>query len=351
MRNRTKVLLSAAIAVTGTIGFSSVTKAVVTIDGTITGDTGYSLVSTQDLITTSQAGDGGAPQSAAQEATATSTGDFTNLSNAYAQIDPTADALDLFIGGSLEEDNDSKYQVALDINGNGVSSLAGQTIAGSASSTSLQKITFPGAFKPTALFTIFPGQPNTSGVVTMTGTPNTTYTGAAVFGVSYTDLTGLGYAAPTTVQAVLNNALVHTPVGTGAAANVGSGELADPGFAGANTGLELSIPLSTLGYTPGASIEAFVFPTVGQDGRTDDQILSPFTSFADSNGYDYTYIDTGNSLNSSGIRQFDSGVYPGAGYFTINAPAAVPEPASLGLLAMGSLGLLARRRSGKANSR
>jgi hypothetical protein len=322
-----RACLAAAVALT----LAGAAQAVPLIDGTLAPGEGYSLVSTQLNVTTSQSSDGGGPGELAQEANAGSTGHFTNLSNAYAQIDPVANALDLFIGGSMEEDNDSKYQIALQLNGNGVTSLAGQTINGAATSANLDKIMFSNGFAPSALFTIFPGQPNSTGVINMSGSVGTA-TGAH-FGVSYTDLTGLGYAAPASVGAVLNNTLVNTAVGSGSGS--------DPGFANASTGLEVSIPLASLGYTPGTPINVLAFPTIGSDGRTNDQILAPFTSFADSNGYDYTYIDNSNSTSSPTGRQFVQAVYPGAGFFTVTAP--VPEPTSLAALGLAAVGLLSGR--------
>jgi MYXO-CTERM domain-containing protein len=312
------------------------TNAQIAVTGTLNTGEGYKLVATQDLVTDSQASDGGGPGGASAEATASSTGDFTNLSNAYAFID-SSNNLNLFIGGSMEEDNDSKYYIALQTTSGGVTNLNGQTIAGAANNSSIDKVVFTtasGSFAPTSLFVVYPGGATANSQTVMNGAPHTTYTGGAVYGVSYTDLTGHGYAAPADVNAVLNNDLENTPVGAG-----GSG---DPGFAGASTGLELSIPLTSLGYTPGSDVKAFVFPTIGQDGRTNDQELSPFTSFADSNGYDYTYIDNNNSLNGNPDRQFDQGVYPGIGYFDI-AGYPTPEPASLSVLALGGLALLRRR--------
>lgn len=334
MRKNGKRMCGAVLFSAAAVTVCTVVKAAPTIDGTLSAGEGYTLVSTQTNVTTSQSSDGGGPGGQGNEATAGSTGNFTNLSNVYAQIDPAADAVDLFIGGSMEEDNDSKYQIALQLNPNGVSSLAGQNINGGASNASLDKIMFNG-FKPSALFTVFPGQPTSSGIVNLSGSVNTSP--GVLFGVSYTDLTGLGYSAPSSVQAILNNALVNTAVGTGSAS--------DPGFANASTGLEISIPLSTLGYTPGTPIEAFVFPTIGSDGRTDNQILAPFTYGTDSNGYDYTYIDSSNSSVGSSVgRQFVESVYPGAGFFTIPAAAAVPEPASLTVLGLIGGALLGRRR-------
>jgi hypothetical protein len=332
MRKNGKLVCGAVLFSAASLTVCTAVRGAVIIDGSLSGGEGYSLVSTQLNVTTSQSSDGGGQGGAAQEATATSTGNFTNLSNAYAQIDPVANALELFIGGSMEEDNDSKYQIALQLNGNGVTSLNGQTINGAASSSSLDKVMFTNGFAPTALFTIFPGQPNNSGTINMSGGVGTA-TGAH-FGVSYTDLTGLGYTAPSSVQAMLNNSLVNTAVGSGSGS--------DPGFANASSGLEISIPLASLGYTPGTSINVLAFPTIGSDGRTNDQILAPFTSFPDSNLYDYTYIDNSNSTSSPTGRQFVQAVYPGAGFFTVPA-AAVPEPASLAV--MGLLGgvLLGRR--------
>jgi hypothetical protein len=65
----------------------------------------------------------------------------------------------------------------------------------------------------------------------------------------------------------------------------------------------------------------------------------PFTSFPDTNLYDYTYIDKSNSTASPTGRQFVQAVYPGTGYFTVAAAAAVPEPASLAVMGLFRRGI------------
>ena len=302
-----------------------------TTDGTLSAGEGYSLVATQTNVTTSQTANGGGPSGPANEATATSTGNFTQLSNAYGFVSGSGSAatLNLFIGGSVTQDADTTIDLAIQTNANGVSGLAGKTISGEAGGGNLGVITFDTGFKPNA-FLVMNLNVDQSG-----GTTNGTYGLTSNF---FTDLSGNNFSgtgvAPT-LTGTLNNALVNTPIGTGATG--------DPGFAGAKTGLEFSIPLTSLGYTDGMTVKVLAFPSVGSDNRTDNQILSPFTyNPADSSGgYDYTYYDN----NEGGVpgRQFTGTDYTGNQFFNV---AGIPEPASMSLLAFGSIPLL-RRRSRK----
>jgi hypothetical protein len=298
-----------------------------TLDGVLTPGEGYSLVATQMNVTTSLNADGGGPSGISNEATASSTGNFTQLSNAYGFVSGTGSAatLNLFVGGSVSQNTDTKIDIALQTNSNGVSSLNGVNLNGTNTSSNLDNITFDTGFKPNA-FIVMNLNEDMSG-----GTTTGTYSLTNNF---FTDLSGSGAADPT-VTGTLDNALVNTPIGTGAAG--------DPGFAGASTGLEFSISLASLGYTDGSDVEALLFPSVGSDNRTDNQILAPFTyNPADSSGgYDYTYFDN----NESGApgRQFTGVDYIGNQFFTVPGVSAVPEPASLGLISLAGITLLGRR--------
>ena len=295
--------------------------------GTLDSSDGPLIVS-QTNVTTSQNANGGGPSGIGNEATASSTGNFTQLSNVHAQITGTGSAatLTLFIAGSVTQDTDTKIDIALQTNSSGVGSLSGQTLAGASNSANLDNITFDTGFKPNA-FIVLDTNTDQNG-----GTTNGIYDLGAAYGV--TDLTHTGHT--TTVSGTLNNALVNTPVGTGATG--------DPGFSGANTGLELTIPLSSLGYTDGTAVEALAFPSVGSDNRTDNQILAPFTynTGDSSGGYDYTYFD--NNEGGQPGRQFTGVDYIGNQYFTVDGLVTGPEPTSLGLLGIAAAPMIFGRR-------
>jgi hypothetical protein len=369
MLNRSYRLVAAAAV---TVGISSCGFAAVNVDGTLTPGEGYGSTPlvTQVNVSTSLAGDNSGQDGTAQEGSGTTATAINQLSNAYAFIDtstPGAPLLDMFIGGSFGNVADTHIEVALQTTtAGGVSSLATDTSLPGG----LPNVQFQG-FKPNVLLTLTPFLAAGNGGNNGTGTTgyggvtftnlltNTTTTGLP----SGSGVTGSGSNPNTEVGIGLNQALALTTIGA-------AGE---PSFASVTTGYEFSIPLDTLtsdgtaagtllstGYTSG-SIEAFVFPAIGQSGRTDNQILSPFDYGTDLNNYDYGYLGTTNDAgtgttsgdpNSTG-RQFAPAVYPvdttaanpgGNQFFTIPG-ASVPEPASLGFMALSGLSLLRRRRS------
>ena len=281
-------------------------------------DEGYQLVSTQVHVTSSPSADGGGPGGAGAEATASSTQSLVQLSNAYAFISQDQQ-LHLFIGGSII-DNDTLIAIALQTNADGVSNLANQGLPGN-----LGRVAFDPGFKPNAFINVAPAI-------------NDGYTGRYDPNITFTDLSKEGHTLPNgQVGHAGNNALLYTAVGSGQTARTigGYNAPADPGFAEANTGLELTIPLVNLGYD-GKAVRAIVFPDVGSSGRTNNQVLAPFASFSDQT-YDYTYIDNN--------RQFtNENDYPGDQWFGV--PAATedsPEPASVLLGGIGGLSVLQRR--------
>ena len=337
MRGKSALRLACGV-VTGTAVFTTSAHAAA-IDGTRSAGDGYTLASTQVLTTSSNFDSNGGPQPPSTAATATTTGNFTQLSNVYTNI--TGSTLSMFIGGSINAGDGgvSHYWIALQTKSGGVSTLGNQAVIGGSvyqvnnpTNTSLantqanvgvSKVSFDAGFLPTALIAV---EPNVG--ATATGTQ--AYTG-------FTDLTGGGATNPLTAVGY-NGSLQNIPVGTGAAN--------DPGFAAAATGTELSINLAALGYTTGPILATIFTTNGGSDGRTNNQVLAPFTYFAGdtSGGYDYTYIDGTSGSNLPGVtgRQFSGSDYVGLQYFTIPG-TGTPEPASLSVLGVAGAALLRRR--------
>ncbi|MDB5324908.1 MAG: hypothetical protein JWM57_477, partial [Phycisphaerales bacterium] len=324
--------LSGAAAAVSLCGAGA--HAAVTIDGTRSGGDGYTLASTQVLATSSLSDSSGGPQGPGTMATASSTGSFTQLSNVYTQIDTVNNKLNMFIGGSMNtaDGGVSHYWVALQTKTGGVANLSNQAVingsvyqvnnpgntslAVTQANVGVSKVSFDTGFLPTALFAV---EPN----IGATNTGTQAYTG-------FTDLTG-GGASGALGSVAYNGSLQNIPVGTGA--------VGDPGFAAAATGTEFSIDLTALGYVSGSGVPilATIFTTNGgSEGRTNNQVLAPFTYFAGdtSGGFDYTYVDNNSGSNVGGAtgRQFSGSNYVGIQYFAVPG-TSVPEPASLGLAA------------------
>ena len=271
---------------------------------------------------------------------------FTQLSNAYGAID-SANNLHLFIGGSISN-YDSQVDIVIQSNSTGVSSLDGQDI----NSSTQNNVTFDSGFLPNAMITLSP-----------TYDPVTKVQNSQIGDVEYVNLATSANRTPATfLTAALDNSLNTTLIGAG---NPG-----DPGFAGAKTGLELSIPLASLGdYVPGTPLEVSAFVFENSFTAMDNQVLAPYSYFNDGGGnltdstgetrdQNGTLVSTGTPLDTSGrvdshdddytynLNSFAGSTTPGLQYFTVPVGSATtPEPTSLALVSLAGTLLFRRSRS------
>lgn len=98
---RTHRIAVSAIAASVACAWSGIAMAAVVIDGSMSPGEGYTLDSVQINPTSSPDDSNGGPQGPSTEVNASSTGNFTQLSNAYSYVDTSANTLNLFIGGSI----------------------------------------------------------------------------------------------------------------------------------------------------------------------------------------------------------------------------------------------------------
>ncbi|HMD54668.1 MAG TPA: PEP-CTERM sorting domain-containing protein [Phycisphaerae bacterium] len=156
-------------------------------------------------------------------------------------------------------------------------------------------------------------------------------------GTVYTDvddLTGVTYSGYDGAF-VTNNGLANTLSNNGLIESLNNGNVSTMGASGtaanqaamlaATTGFEVAIPVNLLGNPgPGSFFDVFADINGGGNGYLSNQFLPGLP-------LGYGNLGNGGVFNFSGT--------PGEWF-----PVGVPEPGSLGMIAMGAIGLLIRRR-------
>ena len=326
---------SFAILCGATMAFSGMAYAVPTIDGTLTPGEGYSTAPLAVQTVTSNTGsalpfDSDGSRSPSQN----------QLSNAYGFIDTTNNQLDLFLGGSIDLSNEY-LSIAVDANPNtGVATLnpgvhSGTNDTGNVSSAvghgnGYQNIVFDAGFRPETLLTFqFDGG-------------NIVYDDNLLTGTQYVENNFRSNPAngPTTIGPAAGDT-AGSLTATIADNRALSGTLETAATsATATTGFEIGISLADLGYVAGSPINVSAFITQGSGTSMTDQVLAsnpgadPTLDPYEQYNFDFTAAQGPGGHNA-----------PGNQYFTVNPPAATPEPASLSLLALGGLALV--RRTGR----
>lgn len=295
--NRVKYL-SIAVGLAGLMAVSQV-HAVPTVDGTLAGGDGYgSALAVQGNPTgfgNSTVGDG------------TSAGG-SELDAAYGVI--SGGNLYLFLAGNHENGGN---HVNIFIAGG----AAGQSTLAAAGSTSLSAMNgsvFSTGFSAT--FALDINDFTATDYVeehTLTGVP----AGGFVGSIGLTG--GIGTGTPGVSTIGENNTNAGGVTGSSAA-----------GAASVTTGLELQIPLASIGYT-GGPVMVLVSINGSSNGFLSNQFLPGLPSGTSNVGGGGPY--TGGSAS-----QFNFGSTAGQ-YFTV-----VPEPSTIGLVITGLLGMLAIRR-------
>lgn len=267
----------------------------------------------------SSAGDGYGAALAVQT-NETSFGDNQSELNAgYGTI--TGGKLNLFISGQVES-NFNKLDIWIDAAAGGQSVFAS---AGNDGAGNMDGLRFDAAFTPETHIIVRNGNDGAdkfdldfANLLTAAVTSQ-----FSIFGASLTG-SGTVAAGPATAIAIevgYDNSNVLGVIGDDSDTLTVVDQVA---AAAVTTGLELVIDLADLGYT-GGDIRVSALVNNGGHDFASNQILGGLP------------IDSGHLANLSGV---DFGAIDGDQFFTI----AVPEPASLALAGLASLGLLCSRR-------
>lgn len=299
MQRTLRIFAAAAL-----VAAPAMTFAASTIDGSF--DSGYGALGGANLkglqAAPTQFGDAG-PTSGGSE-----------IDAAYAYIE--GHTLYLLATGNLEN-NFNKIDVFLKTHSGGanvVPALSGD----SGEFGHFTGMKLDAAFAPNYLLAVGYGGGTAYANLANLNTANETYIGNGPAGTTGTVFTGGNTVGPNILFAVDNSN----------AAGV-TGTTADPAAALAvTTGVEFSFDLSGMGWD-GGDVQAMV----AINGSGDDFFSNQFIGSLPSN--------YGNLGNPGSV---DLSAADGNQYFTVAAPAAVPEPASAALLALPAVALVARRR-------
>lgn len=282
-----------AIVATGL--FAASASAQITIDGNL--DPAYGSALATQTVTTGFGDAGGNNDSAGG----------SELDAAYGSIQGAN--LDLFLAGNLEN-NGNHLNVFISGGAAGQSTLS---LPATGTMKAMNGSQFSPGFQATYAFdannyqgTWYSEEYNYAGTGALSGG----YVGA--LGESSTGIAAGSTGGFVTLGINNNNASTMGPLGPAGTAYPQSQALA------VTTGIEMSIPLSQIGYTGGA-IEVLADVNGGNDGYLANQFLPGLP------------VGTGN-LGTSG---FNFSATPGE-FFTVT-PATVPEPSTLGLLGISAL--------------
>jgi autotransporter-associated beta strand protein len=158
------------------------------------------------------------------------------------------------------------------------------------------------------------------------------------------------FDGPTTISAGTLRLGNNERIADASALVFGGGTLATNGFEEVVSSIGLS-ESSTLDLGDGASIVAF--QDIGSIDTSKTLTIVNWTGSEEGGGTDQVYITDGQNLTGMQLASiqfldpngFDPGMYGAAQTeFGEIVPTAVPEPASIGLLSLGMVGLLQRRR-------
>ena len=324
MRNAA-ILSLAACAALAVGGLPKNASAAVVIDGTLDADYG-SILSTQTLTSNAQT----------NGADSTPVSSHVQLSNAYGQVDVANNHLNLFLGGAMNLNNERLILLIDADPTTGVADLnlgahSGVNDVGNvptfAQSNNLKGAVMDAGFRPESMVQVMFGGGEQLYFDNLANGTETPYAFAA--DPRGHTVTPIHRGAGAVNGAVTDSA--SAPALTISDNTGNEGTLISSGFDAITTGYEIQFNLSDLGYAAGSPINVSAIITQQSNQAMSNQLLGPTdSSYTLGNNY-FNFNFANNTL------------WPGNQFFTVPAPA--PEPATLGLIAIGGLSLLGRRRA------